>query len=1019
MDKKMSELKKEQVQFERIFCATRDFVSLIDKEYRYVLVNDAYLRLNRARREELIGHTVAEHLGDAFFTGQLKDKIDTCLTNQIIEYRIWYDFQTAGRRCLDVTYSPYLNEQGEVTGVIASGRDITDQAETIDALQTSRERLELMAKAGNIGLWDWDLQTNKVYFSPEWKRQIGYLDHEITDDYREWESRVHPDDLARATATVQSFLKNPCPGYKNEYRFRHRDGAYRWILTTASLVNDEKGRLVRMLGSHIDVTDRREEEEVLRQSAETLRRAQAAAGIGSWWYDPTTQISQWTDEMFRIFHLPVGAQIPSYSEYKNLFHSDDWEMLDAAVTRAVEEARRYNLELRIIRPDGQTRHVNSICEPVKTDKGTVRQLIGTLQDITDRKAAEAALLAGRQKYQSLFESIRDSILVVDTERTIVECNQAFLETFGYDKEHILGKNTLYLYSDERQFQEMGKAIKDHRGEKNFVYTVNYKKKSGEIFPGETGVFYLKDTDGNISGMIGLIRDVSERKKREDQVRKSEARFRTMVENLFDAVVVINKDGTIRFVNCAACQLFDRMEDQLVGSAFGFPVSVGEAQEIDIILKKGTVRHAEIKVAMAVWDGEPIHLASIRDVTDKVNERHKRAEIQGQLQQIQKLEAIGTLAGGIAHDFNNILTPILGFTQLAQERVKYDEQTSECLAEVFQAACRAKDLVGQILAFSRQSKDIEYQPLMVEPIIKEVLKLLRSALPSTIELKKDIQCKGVILGGATEIHQILMNLCTNAKHAMELSGGVLHISLHNVQLDEARALSVHPDLHAGSYVHLRVRDTGHGIERAVLEKIFEPYFTTKEQDKGTGLGLSVVHGIVSNHGGVISVDSLVGKGTTFDVYLPRIVTQDVPDTVATVELPTGTEHILLVDDEPSILRLNSRILQRLGYKVTTRASSIEALALFAARPDDFDIILTDMTMPVMRGDQLAEQCLVIRPDIPIVLVTGFSEIITEEKACKIGIKSILMKPSTKVEIATVVRSALQPFPSKRQENRHDS
>jgi CheY-like chemotaxis protein len=274
---------------------------------------------------------------------------------------------------------------------------------------------------------------------------------------------------------------------------------------------------------------------------------------------------------------------------------------------------------------------------------------------------------------------------------------------------------------------------------------------------------------------------------------------------------------------------------------------------------------------------------------------------------------------------------------------------------------------------------------------------------------------MIKGAPTEIHQILMNLGTNAKHAMELTGGVLHVSLHDVQLNEAQALSIHPDLHAGPYVHLQVRDTGHGMKRALLEKIFEPYFTTKDQDKGTGLGLSVVHGIVSNHGGVITVDSLVDKGTIFDMYFPRIVTQDLPDTGAAADLPAGTEHVLMVDDEPSILKLNSQVLKRLGYTVTTRASSLEALALFTARAKDFDIILTDMTMPGMRGDQLAEQCLKIRPEIPIILITGFSEIITEEKARKIGIMSTLMKPTTKVELATAVRSALQPLHPDKQEN----
>jgi PAS domain S-box-containing protein len=755
----------------------------------------------------------------------------------------------------------------------------------IDALKKAEAQLKLLTEAGNIGLWDLDLSTGKACFSPEWKRQIGYLDHEIPDDYREWENRIHPDDLSHATATLQSFIQKTRPDYINEYRFRHRDGSHRWIMATASLMHDEKDRPVQMLGCHIDITERKEQEEALRQSKEIIT-------------------------------------------------------------------------------------------------------------------------AEEKRYHDLFEGIRDAILVVDADRKLLDCNQSFVDIFGYDKGEIQGRKTEFLFNDAEQYENHGKSIKSHVQEPSFLYTVTYRKKSGEVFTGETSVFYLKDSHGEVSACIKLIRDISERREIEDRIRKREARFRSMVENLFDAVIVINVNSNIRFVNRAACLLFDRAEEELIGIPFGFPISSGEAQEIDIIRKSGIVRNAEIKVASDEWDGEPIFLVSIRDITDMKNQQLERIELEKQLQQIQKIEAIGTLAGGIAHDFNNILTPIIGFTQLVQERAKDDEFISDCLAEVFQSSCRAKDLVHQILTFSRQSKDTGYQPILVEPLIIEVSKLLRAALPTTIDIRLDIGSHGMILGDATEIHQILMNLCTNAKHAMETSGGILKISLRDVLLTEARAVSVHPDLQPGPYIHLQVSDTGCGIEPSITEKIFEPYFTTKEHGKGTGLGLSVVHGIVHNHHGVITVDSRMYQGTTFDIYIPQVAVQKETKAQAELELPKGHERILLVDDEPSILKLNTRILERLGYTVTVRSSSLEALALFTAKPDSFDLILTDMTMSQLRGDQLAAKCLAVRPDIPVVLLTGFSEILTEEKASKIGIRAIVMKPVTRLELAQTIRSVLQ-------------
>jgi signal transduction histidine kinase/ActR/RegA family two-component response regulator len=391
---------------------------------------------------------------------------------------------------------------------------------------------------------------------------------------------------------------------------------------------------------------------------------------------------------------------------------------------------------------------------------------------------------------------------------------------------------------------------------------------------------------------------------------------------------------------------------------------------------------------------------------KVEERTKAlAHSERQLQQVMKLQAIGTLAGGIAHDFNNILFPIVGYTELTMDDIPADSQARKNLEEILKATNRAKELVKQILTFSRQSCH-ERKPLKVQFLIKEALKLLRATIPSTIEFEitVDENC-GPINGDPTQIHQVIMNLCTNAYHAMQESGGRLEVELKEVDISYEKSME-RAGMKVGPHLQLTVKDTGCGMDPGVLERIFEPYYTTKEQGKGTGLGLSVIHGIIKNHGGDITVSSQPGKGTTFTVCLPIIDEIDIEtEEVKTTSATQGHERILLVDDEEQIIDIEQQILERLGYKVTPKTDSEEALEEFASLPEHYDLVITDMTMPKMTGDQLARKLMEIKPDIPVILCTGFNETITEEKALAMGIDKFVMKPIVKDELASTIRAVL--------------
>jgi len=396
------------------------------------------------------------------------------------------------------------------------------------------------------------------------------------------------------------------------------------------------------------------------------------------------------------------------------------------------------------------------------------------------------------------------------------------------------------------------------------------------------------------------------------------------------------------------------------------------------------------------------LAQVNDqLTHEISAR-ERAEIQ--LLQAQKMEAMGTLAGGIAHDFNNILSPIMAHSEMAIMDLPEGSPVQQNLLQIRKAVERARDLVRQILTFARK-RERERIPLKATVIVKEAIKFLKSTIPSTIDIQYDCQTEeDMVLGDPTEMNRIVMNLCTNAAHAMREKGGTLEVTLTDEHFGQDD-ISRFPDLTSGHYLRISVRDTGQGIPPEIVDKIFEPYFTTKGPSEGTGLGLAVVHGIVKNYEGSISVDSEIGKGTTFHVILPLVEAEIPSIDESKAPLPSGTEHLLLVDDEIGIVHTQRLILERLGYKVTTRTNSIEALETFRNNPDQFDLVITDMTMPNMTGKDLAKELIRIRSDIPIILCTGFSEQINERIAKEIGISAFIMKPIVIRDIANAIREVL--------------
>ena len=664
---------------------------------------------------------------------------------------------------------------------------------------------------------------------------------------------------------------------------------------------------------------------------------------------------------------------------------------------------------------GEIRDVEVYSGPIQYGQDIF--LYSIIIDVTKRRQAEMLLRKSEEKHRKLVSNISDVIVILDNEGVITYKSPNITKQFGWTPEDLIGKHGLFTVHPDDQ-ERLGEVVtrileKDHATAR---VEYNYLCKDGSFKPVELTAVNMVN-DPVINGVLANYKDITHRIQANIELRKSEEKFKSTFRISPDAINLNSVEGGVYIdINEGFTKILGYSREDIIGKSsielniWNDPKDrerlvsglkkwgVVENLEAVFIGKDGQIKTGLMSARLLRIENQNVILSITRDITEQ-------RKLETQLQQSQKMESIGTLAGGIAHDFNNILFPIVGHTEMLLEDITEGSPFRDSLNQIYTGAIRASDLVKQILTFSSQESG-ELKLMKMQPIIKEALKLIRSTIPTAIEIKQNLETNcGVIKADPTQIHQIVMNLSTNAYHAMENTGGELVVSLKEIELGALDLIN--QDMTPGAYACLTITDSGKGMDKDLTQKIFDPFFTTKEKGKGTGMGLSVVHGIVESMNGAIQVYSEPAKGTEFNIYLPVVKSSSEKLEIHHMKKPIqgGIERILLVDDEDAVVTMEKLMLERLGYQVTSRTSSIDALEAFRANPNKFDLVITDMAMPNMPGNKLSVELTKIRPDIPVLLCTGFSETMSEEKAASLGIKGFLLKPIVMKELSQKIREVL--------------
>ncbi len=873
-------------------------ITLQDAEYNIIWANRAYREITGLSMKEIKGRK-------CYSTKKIDKPCDICPFVKAFETGLPFEAElTPEHKCHYagakgswlLKAMPIRDNDARIVGAIGLGIDIVGTSKIQEDLRISERRLSQAISVTGLGIYERSINPEEdSYHSDQWATILGYELDEIPEsgNIMEWIfDRVHPEDVSMLTTAYTDFTEGRIRKFDVDVRVKHKSGKWIYLRSTSEATErDGDGKVLRFIGTTQDITARKEVEAELIRLKKHLEHAQEYAHLGSWELDPKTGKGYWSDEVFRLHHLPVKDGIPDfYTEYMDCVHPDDREEFIKSHTRNIEEKAETRLVFRTNPESGPVRYLQSNVNVTLDKNDEIELLFGTCQDITERILQE-------KEYKELIDDMTETIWVIDLDGNLIDVNKSAVDLLGYSKKELLaiGIHGIDASLEREDIKALARAMPS------------------------------------------------------DKIQKFETLHRT---------------------------------------------------------KGGKSIPVEIYSSLVTYQGKQVILSIARDITERIHGEEERKKLQSQLIQAQKMESIGRLAGGVAHDFNNMLSVIIGYAELASEKLALDDPLKDDLNEILKAAQQSAQITNQLLAFARK-QTVAPRVIDLNRRVESMLKMLHRLIGEDIDLvwKPRANLWSINID-PSQIDQILANLCVNARDAIA-GVGKLTIETENVCLDPDDC-TAHVDAAPGEYVMLAVSDNGCGMDKDILDKLFEPFFTTKTKGKGTGLGLATIYGIVKQNNGSIYVYSEPKRGTTFKIYLPRHMSK--PEHIRK-EDPTGLavqgcETIMLVEDEPAILEMTARMLKRFGYTVIAANTPGEALRLARENTGDIHLLITDVVMPEMNGRDLAKNLLSLYPDVKRLFMSGYTaNVIAHHGVLDKGVHFI-QKPFTAKELADKVKEALE-------------
>jgi PAS domain S-box-containing protein len=1001
------------------------FVGLLSTKGVLLEANRAPLDVAGLQREDVIGKPFAETYWWSF-SPETQQQLQAAMRRAAQGECVRYDtlVRIAGGQFISIDFSlrPLFDVKGRVTQLVASGVDITERKQAEATLHDNEERFRQVVENIREVFWMSDMDTKQVlYVSPRYEQVWGRPGSEVYKTPLAWTEAIHPEDRERVLAAIDVKLANG--KYNQEYRIIRPDGSVRWILDRGFPVKGENSRPRRMVGIAEDITERKQADEKLRQSEADLAEGQQVAKLGSWRLDTASNKLRWSAEVYRIFGVEPTEFHDCYDDFLNCVLPDDRPRILKIIAEAKANGNSFEMEYRIQTRIGDLKTIREIGHATKDAGGKVVNLFGTAQDITELKKAEEELRWKTAFLEAQVDCSIDGILVVDSEGKTILQNQRINDLWKIPQDIAATEDDAKMVEfvanqtkNPSQFKSRITHLYSHPDE---VSRDEIELVDGTILDRYSSP--VRDRGGEYYGRIWTFRDITGEKQSEAALRLSEAQLRATFENAAIGIALVNPNGRPAKCNPALVRMLGYSEAELCGMSFS-EFTHPEDVEMDVRLFQsllgGEYDHYEIEKRYLHKDGHiilgrlkvslvkqpdstsPPAIGMIEDITEQ-------RKLEDQFRQSQKMEAFGQLAGGVAHDFNNILAVIQLQAGLLTSGRNLSPEELNFAEAIGKAAERGANLTRQLLLFSRK-QTLQPRNLQLKELVANITRMLERTLGEHVQLQFKFSEEPLcIYADPGMIDQILLNLTVNARDAMP-KGGEIVIETSAAEFDEASAKQT-PQARAGRFVCLSVSDSGCGIPPEVMPRIFEPFFTTKEVGKGTGLGLATVFGIVQQHGGWINVYSEVGRGTTFRIYLPRLLA----GTMDTKLLPRsrgpirgGTETILMVEDEPALRASAVTTLFRLGYRVLEASSGNEALKVWKQHRDEIRLLLTDLVMPGgMTGRELAAQLLEQNPKLNVVYSSGYSaEIVGKDFSPKENV-NFLSKPYEAERLAQTIRNSL--------------